>query len=303
MSNAAGVDALGGDIVQVKKSWLPVFVLFLGVMGISSGAIFARLASAHPLVICAYRVGLASCALVPFALTFYWREYRTLGRGDFARTMAAGFFLACHFAAWITSLSYTTVASSVVLVNTIPIWVALINFFRGKLLPGGKTWKCVLLSFLGAAIVGYGDFSFSGDALWGDFLAVAGAIFAAGYILFGKEVRAKMTLLPYVAMCYGTAALLLWGVVLAMGLDIAGFSRTTWGAFFGMAFFSQVLGHSSYNWALRYFSAGFVAIMLLCEPIGSAILAFFLFGEAPGSLKIAGFAILLFAVILVAREE
>lgn len=286
-----------------RKTFLPTIVLVLGVMGISSGAIFARLADAHPLVICAYRVGLASCALVPFALFFNRREYRMLGRSDSARTILAGLFLACHFAAWITSLSYTTVASSVVLVNTIPIWVALINFFRGAQRPSRKMWLCIFLSFSGAAVVGCGDLSFSGEALWGDFLAVAGAVFAAAYILIGKEVRKKLNLMPYVALCYSTAALLLWGVVLAMGLKITGFSQTTWGAFFGMAFFSQVIGHSSYNWALRYFSAGFVAILLLGEPIGSALLAYFLFDEIPAPIKFVGFALLLSSILFVAREE
>lgn len=282
---------------------MPVFVLILGVMGVSSGSIFARLADADSLVICAYRVGIASCVLAPFALSFNRHEYRTLGRGDLLRTFMAGLFLACHFATWITSLSYTTVASSVVLVNTIPIWVVLIDFFRGAHRPSRKMWLCVLLSFLGAAIVGYGDLSFSGEALWGDFLAVAGAVFAAGYILFGKEVRKKLTLMPYVALCYGTAAVLLWTVVLALGLRITGFSTITWGAFLGMAVFSQVIGHSSYNWALRYFSAGFVAIMLLGEPIGGALLAYFLFDEVPTPIKFAGFALLLFSIVIAAREE
>lgn len=285
------------------KNFLPIFVMILGVMGISSGAIFARLADAHPLVICAYRVGIASCAIVPFALFFNWREYRRLERADVLRTLFAGLFLACHFAAWITSLSYTTVASSVVLVNTIPIWVTLINFLRGVQRPSRRMCSCVLLSFLGAAIVGYGDLSFSGEALWGDFLALAGAVFAAAYILFGKEVRKKLNLMPYVALCYASAAFLLWAVVLAMGLEISGFSQTTWGAFFGMALFSQILGHSSYNWALRYFSAGFVAILLLGEPIGSAVLAYFLFDEIPAPIKFIGFVLLLSSILLIAREE
>lgn len=278
-------------------------MLILGVMGVSSGSIFARLADADSLVICAYRVGIASCVLVPIAFLFNRHEYRTLERGDFLRTFAAGFFLACHFATWITSLSYTTVASSVVLVNTIPIWVALIDFFRGVHRPSRKMWFCVLLSFAGAAIVGYGDLSFSGEALWGDSLAVAGAVFAAGYILCGKEVRKKLTLMPYVALCYGTAAILLWSVVLVLGLRITGFPTATWGAFFGMAIFSQVIGHSSYNWALRYFSAGFVAIMLLGEPIGGALLAYFLFDEVPTPIKFAGFALLLFSIVAASREE
>ena len=292
---------MAGESKPMSRT-LPIVVLCIGVLGVSSGAIFARMADAHALVKSAYRLGLASMLLVPYACFFHRREYAALGRRDFLLTLLSGFFLAVHFGTWISSLDYTTVASSVVLVNTIPIWVALFGVLRGNR-PSGAMWGCILLSVLGAAVVGYGDLSFSGEALIGDALAVAGAIAAAAYITCGKEVRKKLSVSPYIALCYGTAAVVMWVLVLALGLDFTGFSARTWQAFWGMALLAQVFGHSSYNWALGYFSAGFVAIMLLGEPIGSTILAYFLFKELPSAMTLAGCALLMVSIVVAARSE
>lgn len=282
---------------------MPILVLFFGVLGVSSGAIFARMADAHPLVISAYRVGIASCVLVPAALIFGRKEYRLLRVKDIWGALAAGIFLAAHFAVWITSLSYTTIASSVVFVNTAPIWTYLAGVVGGVRHKGRVTPICVGLSFVGAAIVGYGDFSFSGEALWGDFLALLGAVFVTGYLICGKSSRARLSLLSYVALCYATASVVLWAVVLSRGYPVTGFSDKTWAALFGMAVFAQIIGHSCYNWALRYFSAGFVAIALLGEPIGGTVLAKLLFNESPTPIKLAGIACILASIVLAGREE
>lgn len=291
-----------GALRGVKKIF-PFIVLAFGIMGVSTGAIFARFAEAHPFVKSAYRVSIASLVLWPAAILFSRDEFRKLKRRDFAITLLSGAFLAIHFATWMTSLDYTTVASSVMLVNTIPIWIVLINAALGKGLPTAAMWLCMLLAVIGASIVGYGDMSFGSDALLGDALAVAGGVAAAAYIVCGGEVRAKLRLLPYTALCYGTAAIIIWCAVIFMKLEVTGFSSGTWLAFAGMALLSQIVGHSSYNWALGYFSTGFVSIGLLGEPIGSAVLAYFLFGEYPTGLKLVGLALLLVSIVLAARSE
>ncbi|MDR1514451.1 MAG: DMT family transporter [Synergistaceae bacterium] len=288
---------------QNKKKIYPFMILLMGVVGVSTGSIFARLAQAHPLVKSAYRLSLALIILWPAALLLHKDEFKKLGRRDLAVTMLSGVFLALHFATWMSSLDYTTVASSVMLVNTIPIWIALLNAALGKGFPSFSMWLCMLCATVGASIVGYGDLSFSGEALWGDALALAGGIAAAAYIICGGEVRAKLSLLPYTALCYGTAALIIWCAVLLMDLKVTGFGTETWLAFTGMAFLSQVIGHSSYNWALRYFSTGFVAIGLLGEPIGAAVLAYFLFDEYPSGFKLAGLVILLVSIVIAAKSE
>ncbi len=128
---------------------------------------------------------------------------------------------------------------------------------------------CILLSVLGATIIGWGDFAAGGRALWGDALALLGGIFAAFYLLLGRNLRRRLSLLGYIVLCYGSAAVLLWAAVLASGQHITGFSTTTWGAFAGMAPFSQLVGHTSYNWALKWFRTSPVAVSLLGEPIGA----------------------------------
>jgi drug/metabolite transporter (DMT)-like permease len=282
---------------------VPPVVLAIGIVCVSFGAIFARYADSPPLVKSAYRVGIAASLVVPFALIFHRREYLRLSRREIFLNVLSGVFLAAHFASWITSLDYTSVASSVILVDTIPIWIAVFNLAFGAARPNRTMWLCVFLSVAGAAIVGYGDMSFDKRALWGDALAVVGAVTAAAYIICGREVRGKLGLVPYIALCYGTAAAILWAAVLALGYPLAGYSAVTWGAFAGSALLSQIFGHSSYNWALGYFSSGFVGIMLLGEPIGSAILAYALFKEIPTPVEFAGFALLMTAITLAARNE
>jgi len=282
---------------------LPILVLTIGVTCISFGSVFARFADSPALVKSAYRLGISALIVVPYALVFHRHEYFAMSRRDLSLCAVSGFFLALHFATWIASLDYTTVASSVILVNTIPIWIALFGVMTSAARMSRRMWASVLLSFLGACIVGYGDISFGRAALKGNVLAVAGSWSAAAYILCGRAVRKKLGLVPYIALCYGVAAFVLWSAVIVGGYNITGFSNVTWGAFIGAAVMSQILGHSSYNWALGYFSAGFVGIMLLGEPLGSAILAYFLFNEALTPVKIAGSSLLLYSIVIAAKEE
>jgi drug/metabolite transporter (DMT)-like permease len=289
-----------------KHSDLPVnpyVVLIGGIIGVSTGAIFARLADAPALVTAAYRVGLAALILMPLAV---WRaadELRRLSLSDIIMTMLSGLFLALHFAAWISSLDFTAVANSVVLVNTIPLWVGVLNPLIAQDRLKKATIISILLSVIGGAIIGFGDFATGGKALRGDFLALAGGVCAAVYLLLGRNLRRKLSLLSYVAVCYGSAALILWLVVLLLNLPITGYSGQTVAAFWAMALISQILGHSSYNWALKWFSTSLVAVALLGEPIGSTILAYILFDEGLTWLKLIGGLFILSAIYIAAAGE
>jgi drug/metabolite transporter (DMT)-like permease len=281
----------------------PVAALTVGIAAISTGAIFARAADAPSLVIAAYRVGLAALVLAPFAAWRCREEIGALTRSDWKSVLGAGFFLAVHFATWIASLDYTSVASSVVLVETIPLWVGILTPFVTGERPGKGTLAGIALSFAGGVLIGAGDFAVGGRALLGDALALAGGIAGALYIMLGRTVRPRMSLLAYVTTCYGAAGVLLWGMVLATRTPFAGFSAPTWWAFIGMALVPQLLGHSSYNWALRWFSASTVAVCLLGEPIGSTLLAWIFFGETLTAWKVAGGALILTGIVLAAASE
>jgi len=281
----------------------PYIALVWGVAGVSTGAIFVRLADAPPLVTAAYRLGLASLILVPLAIWKAGDEIRRLNRSDIQFAALSGVFLALHFAAWITSLHYTSVANSVILVNTIPLWVGILApFVTGERLARKTLWG-VVISVVGAVIIGAGDFALEKEALFGDGLALVGGMCAAGYILLGRNLRKRCSLLAYIALCYGFAALILWVIVIICGFPITGFSHTTVAAFWGMALFSQVIGHSTYNWALGYLSAGMVAVSLLGEPVVSTILAYYLFDEGLTMFKIVGGICILSAIYLAASGE
>jgi drug/metabolite transporter (DMT)-like permease len=278
-------------------------VLALGALAVSTGAIFARMAEAPALVISAYRVGIATLIIAPAALWRSRTELKALGARDVGWALLAGLFLALHFAVWISSLSYTSVANSTVLVNTIPLWVGVLTPLITRERVSRLTLISIAISILGATIIAFGGVAVDSRALRGDALALAGAFCGSVYILLGRNLRRKLSLLAYIFVCYGSAAVILWAWVLALGLPITGFSARTYGAFLGMAVVSQILGHSSYNWALRWFSAGMVAVSLLAEPIGATILAYFLFGEGLTWPKFTGCAIILGGIYIAARAE
>lgn len=281
----------------------PVFALFAGMMAVATGAVFARLADAPALTIAAYRVGLATLMLAPAAWFASKKEIFSLSRKDLWTASGAGLFLALHFAAWISSLEHTSVANSVVLVNTNPIWVGILSPIITKDRIDPANVFSIAVSITGGVIMAYGDFTSGSDVLFGDTLAIIGGIFMAGYLLLGRKVRQKLSLIGYIFICYGSAAIILWGAVLCLGLKASGFSHGTWLAFFAMALFTQLVGHTSYNWALKWFPPGLIALSLLGEPIGSTILAFMVFDEGLTWTKALGGALVLLGIIIAARHE
>ncbi|MGD8666210.1 MAG: DMT family transporter [Desulfobacterales bacterium] len=281
----------------------PYLALIVGTMAVSTGAIFARLADAPALVIAAYRLGLATLILAPIAWVKARDEIKTLSKRDLKLAVISGFFLALHFATWISSLDYTSVANSVVLVNTNPLWVGLLTPLIAREQVKRAAIYSIGISVIGGAIIGFGDFATGGKALLGDGLALAGSICAAIYLLLGRSLRRKLSLVAYIFICYGSAAVILWIVVLSLRLPITGFSPGTLAAFWGMALIAQIIGHSTYNWALRWLTAGLIAVSLLGEPIGSTILAYFIFDEGLTVYKVVGGVIILSAIYLAASTE
>ncbi len=282
----------------------PYFALLAGVCAVSTGAIFARLASEAPaLVIAAYRVGLATLVILPLAWLKVRQELLSLSLRDLGLASLSGLFLALHFSTWISSLNYTSVANSVVLVNTNPLWVGLLTpLVTGERLKAG-TVVGILLSVCGGVIIGAGDFAAGGKALYGDALALAGSLCAAGYLLLGRSLRRRLSLLAYICVCYTGAAVFLWTLVLGMNLPISGFSNHTYTWFAAMALISQLIGHSSYNWALKWFSASLIAVSLLGEPVISTLLAYILFDESLTFPKALGGIMILAAIYVTSASE
>ncbi len=286
-----------------KAPFNPFIALAVGICAVSTGAIFARLADAPAIVIAAYRVGLAALLILPLSLWLVRSELRALLPRDLKLAILSGFFLAMHFATWISSLNYTSITNSVVLVNTNPLWVALFTPLITRERLGKRAMLSIFISVFGGIIIGAGDFALGGRALFGDFLALMGSICAAIYLLLGRNLRRKLSLLAYIQVCYGAAAVILWLMVLGAGFPVTGFTGGTWAAFWGMALIPQLIGHTSYNWSLRWFSTSLVAISLLGEPIGATILGYLVFGEGLTATKVIGGALILTAIYIASVGE
>jgi drug/metabolite transporter (DMT)-like permease len=283
----------------------PYLGVGFGVIVVSTAAILIRLAQAeiHSLTVAAWRLTLATLILTPIALFTIRAELRTLTGREWRNALLSGLLLAIHFGTWITSLALTSVAASVVLVWTNPIFVGLASHF----LLGERMSRPMVIALAvaisGSVIIGLGDLGEGTHQLLGDLLAVMGAISGAGYFLIGRQLRARLSLLGYVYPVYGTAAVLLMVVLLVSGLPRVPQRSETWLWLALMALGPQILGHSSLNWALRYLSATYVTLATLGEPIGSALLAWWLLDEPPTPWTVVGGALILSGIVIASRAR
>ncbi len=296
---------------------LPLALLF-AILAVSTASIFIKFAQtdAPSLVIAALRLTIASLVLAPLALTRHRAELRGLTRNDLTLGLLSGLFLSIHFATWITSLEYTTIASSVVLVSTGPLWVALLAplFLREPLTR--PVLIGMALALIGGVVIGMSDSCtwnnglscpslnqvLHGRALFGNFLALIGALMVAGYLIIGRKLRIKISLVPYVFLVYSTAAICLLAFMVIAGQSPFGYSPMTYLWILLLALIPQLIGHSTYNWALAHLPAAFVAIATLGEPIGSAILAYFILQETPTAAVLTGGVLILIGIYLASRN-
>jgi len=281
----------------------PYLGLATGIVAVSFASIFIRLAEAPSLVIAACRLTIASLILAPAVLIRAKEELRTLTRGDLQLALLSGLFLGLHFATWISSLEYTSVASSVVFVSTSPIFVGLASHSLLKQRVSPQMFLGIAVSMLGGMIIGYGDLGLGARELFGDLLAIAGAVMVSGYFLVGRRLRRQLSLLSYIFLVYATAAGFLVALCLLTGHPFSGYSRQTYLMFFLLAVVPQIIGHSSFNWALAYLPATFVGVSTLGEPVGSTILAYFILSEIPTLAKIGGGVLILAGIYVSSRAE
>lgn len=293
--------------------------IFFGIIAVSTASIFIKFVqqdNVASIVIAAYRLGIATLVLSPIAFTRNKGEIKSLSGKDIRFSLLSGIFLAVHFAAWIKSLEYTSVASSVVLVTTTPVWVAIFSPFTLQEKISKRIAMGLVLALLGTLVIGLSDICdyesgivcppvekfFMGEALWGDFLALIGAWTAAGYVMIGRRLRTRLSLIPYVSLVYGMAAIVLGLMMFGSGAQFYGFSQNTYLWLILLALIPQLIGHSTFNWALGYLPAALVSVSLLGEPIGSTILAYVFLAEVPGIVKIFG-AMLIFSGIVIASKN
>ena len=293
-----------GTSVKFPSLKLPAYpLLLIGVLGVSPAAILIRLAEAPALTIATFRMGIAAIILLAFSILFSRSEFRNVDKKLAKWLIISGLFLGLHFAAFITSLEYTTIANSVFLVTTTPVFVAIGSqwILHEKLTP--LTLIALMVTLTGGVILFLTHSSHGGADMKGNFLAIAGAITAAGYFLAGRKVRPQLPLLPYVVPVYSVAGILLLSMALASSSPIIGLSGSSYTWIACLTIVSQIIGHTTLNWALARLTATTVSLSVRIEPVIATLIAIPVFGEIPQWSTIAGATLIILGVYLAAKAE
>lgn len=282
----------------------PGIVLLLAIAGISLAAPLIRLSSAHPVAIAVWRL-VISLVFLGAALLFTrgWRAWGGLTTTELALAITAGAMLAVHFWSWNSSLRYTSIAASVILVNLQPAIVAVLSSAWLHETPTRRQWMGIAIAMAGAAAVAFA----SGDAArggarptLGNALALVGAVTAALYYLSGRRLRAKLDLVPYVTLVYSACLGALLVIALSVRAPLLPQPPREWAIFAGLALGPMLLGHTGMNWALGYLPAYVVNITVLGEPVGAILLGALLPGirEIPTIPVVAAGAVVIAGILL-----
>lgn len=276
----------------------PYIPIIIGVISVSLSAIFVKMSNADSGVIAFYRMLFSIVLMSPVFLLKYTHELKMLNKRDWMFSFIAGVFLSFHFILWFESLNYTSVASSTVLVTLQPLFafVGTYIFFKEPL--SIKTILSGLIAIAGSVLISWGDFQVSGSALYGDILALIACALITGYLLFGQDVRKRISLITYTFVVYSVSSLTLFLYVLVKGESFGPYPAAEWMWFVLLAIIPNLLGHTLFNWSLKWVSTNVISIAILFEPVGAAILAFYIFGEKLISTQIIGGLIVLAGIII-----
>ncbi len=292
------------------------FVILLAVVATSSAAILIRYAldaDMPPLLIAAARLAIAAVALTPLALRRHLQQMAKLARRELALIALSGLCLAIHFTAWVSSLQYTTVLVSVVIVSTGPIWVAILEVLFLHIRLSRLVVAGLIIALAGGVIIGIpsnggaelaarGADELSATAT-GALLAWIGALSVSVYMLIGRALRTRLPVIPYVWLVYGVAAIGACSIILLTSTRVTGYAAEGYAVLLAMGLAPQLLGHSSLNYLLEYFPAAMVSMFSQLEPLGSALLALALFRELPPQQQIIGSIIIVAGVLVASRGE
>lgn len=277
----------------------PYLILLIGVLSISTSAIFVKLAGDAPASIIAfYRLAIAIAIMAPYVLWKHFDEIKQTRKKDWLLATFSGIFLAFHFILWFQSLNYTTVASSVVLVSLQPAFafIGTYIFFKERFTVGAIL--SLIITITGSAIIGWGDFQISGLALFGDILALLGALAVTGYFLLGQNLRKRQSLMTYTFIAYGMAAVTLLLYNVSLGYSFTGYSGNQWLIFLALAIIPTFFGHTLFNWTLKWLSTSTISMAVLVEPIGASLLAYWILHESITWTQWLGGSIVIFGLMM-----
>ncbi|KGR78123.1 DMT family transporter [Ureibacillus manganicus] len=276
----------------------PYIPILIGVISISLSAIFVKLAQADAGVIAFYRMLFSVLIMSPIFFMKYTKELKLITGRDWLFSSIAGIFLAFHFILWFESLNYTSVASSTVLVTLQPLFAFVGTYFFFKEPLSVKTIISGLIAIFGSFLISWGDFQVSGIALYGDMLALIACALITAYLLFGQEVRKRISLITYTMVVYSISTICLFFYVLLKGESFGPYSAMNWMWFLLLAIIPNLLGHTLFNWAIKWVSTNVISIAVLFEPIGAAILAYYIFSENLMPSQIIGGIVVLLGITL-----
>ena len=277
----------------------PYFGLVIGVLFVSCGSVLVRFAAAPPIALSFYRIGLAALCLAPVGALPAARTWPRLTSRSRLVLLASGVALALHFATWVTSLSYTSIASSVLLVNTAPLFAVGFSLLFLHEPPPRIVVVAIAIALAGAVLIAAGDWSASPNSLTGSLLALAGAVCLALYHVAGRGLRDVMPLTAYVFTVWSIAAAALAAMCIAGRVPLGGYDARAMAGFAGLARVPTLGGHGLVNRALRVLPAPTVGLFLLGEPLGACVLGYLFFREVPSGTTLAGGVIVLAALALV----
>jgi len=276
-------------------------LLAAGVMSFASSAILIRYADSAPgLAVAALRTSIAVLILAPIGLRATWREWRPFRWRDVGLVLAAGALLGAHFVSWILSVYLTSIPSSVVLVSTGPIFLAALGFLflRERVEP--RVVLSILIATAGSAVLAAGESSGAAvpgrNPALGNTLALLAALVWSAYLLIGRVIRQRLGWLAYVLPLYAVTAVIAVSAAVVADVPFRGYDLGIYGLCALMALFPQLLGHGTFNYAVRYFPAAMLGLLSLMEPIGASVFAAILFGEVPTAMGVVGMSMILAAV-------
>lgn len=257
----------------------PLFVLAIGVAAVSTSAILVKLSTAPSAVIAFYRLLFSVLLMLPFFILKYVSELKLITKQDWAFSIVSGMFLAFHFILWFESLNLTSVASSTVLVTLQPLFAFVGTFLFFKERFSIIAMLSGLIAVIGSVIISWGDFRISGTAFFGDMLALAACALITFYLMFGQAVRKRVSLVAYTFIVYAISTVTLFIYVLFSGDPLYPYQSSDWVYFFLLALIPTLLGHTLFNWAVKWLSTSVISVAILFEPVGATLLAYYLLGE------------------------
>lgn len=294
-------------IGSVAKSHRPVLGLVVAIGAISWGAILVRFSEAPSAIAAFYRVLFTTLPLLPVAVWKYRTEFREIQRRDLVYATLSGLALALHFASWFESLEWTSVAASVTLVQSQPIFVALGAWLLLRERVSSQILLGILIAICGIVAMSFGDLIggvlVGPDPLLGNSLALFGALMAAGYVLAGRSLRQRVSLVPYVVVVYSVCTVGLLVIAVGQGGSFTGYPAREWLIFIGLALGPGLLGHTVINWTLAHLESSIVSVSLLAEPVGATILAAILLSETPTAYTIVGGGVVLVGIALTVADR